>query len=151
MQIFTTIDQLQGAVGTELGPTEWLAVDQERVNGFADLTGDHNWIHVDVDRSRSGPLGGTIAHGYLTLALIPQFSHQLMSLQTEGDRLNYGVEAVRFPHPVLVGSRIRARATIMGIPEVPAGHQLRVRYVIEIEGVDKPGCVAGTIVLLRGA
>jgi len=151
VEVFSSVEELQAAVGRELGPTPWVQVEQASVDAFADLTGDHNWIHVDVERAREGSLGGTIAHGYLTLSLVPQFSHRLMALRTPGIRLNYGVEAVRFPHPVLVGSRLRARATVVGVPEVASGHQLRVRYVIEIEGVDKPACVVETIVLLRPA
>src|SRR5919202_1835664 len=107
MRTFTSIEELSAAVGEDLGTTEWLEVTQDRVDAFADATGDHQWIHVDVDRARSGPFGGTIAHGYLTLALIAHFGPQLYGLQTPGARLNYGVNKVRFPAPVRVGARIR--------------------------------------------
>jgi len=148
MRVFTTFDELDAAVGEELGTSDWLTVDQERVNAFADATGDHQWIHVDVERAAAGPFGGTIAHGYLTLSLIPRFSAQIFSLQTPGARLNYGVNKVRFPHPVRVGAKLRATATLAEVSDVPAGKQMVVRYVVEIGGEDKPGCVAETVVLL---
>ena len=148
MRVFKTLDEVSAASGEELGTSNWLAVDQERVNAFAEATGDHQWIHVDVERAKDGPFGGTIAHGYLTLSLIPQLSTQIFSLETPGARLNYGVNKVRFPNPVRVGKRIRATATIAGVSDVPAGKQLLTRYVIEIEGEDKPACVAETVVLL---
>jgi acyl dehydratase len=150
MRTFTTVDQLTEAVGEDLGTTEWLEVTQERVDAFADATGDHQWIHVDVDRAKEGPFGGTIAHGYLTLSLIPHFSPQLFELDTPGAKLNYGVNKVRFPNPVKVGSRIRATAQILDVGDVPAGKQMVTRYVVEIDGEDKPACVAETVVLLLG-
>ncbi|WP_028659578.1 MaoC family dehydratase [Nocardioides insulae] len=148
MRVFSSNDELAAAIGEELGPTEWFEVDQERVNAFADATGDHQWIHVDVERSESGPFGGTIAHGYLTLSLIPQFSPQLFSLETPGAKLNYGVNKVRFPNPLRVGKRIRAKAAIAGLTDLPMGKQMTVKYTVEIEGEEKPACVAETVVLL---
>jgi acyl dehydratase len=148
LHVFTTIAEIEAVIGTELGVTGWLEIDQERINGFADVTGDHQWIHVDVERAASSPFHGTIAHGYLTLSLVPYFGNQLMSLQTSGTRLNYGVNKVRFPTPVPVGSRVRGRATVVGIPRIPTGHQLTVAYTIELEGAEKPACVAETVVLL---
>jgi len=148
MRTFASNDELAAAVGEELGPTEWLEITQERVDQFADATGDHQWIHVDVERSQAGPFGGTIAHGYLTLSLIPQFSAQLFSLETPGAKLNYGVNKVRFPHPVKVGKRLRATASIAGLTDLPMGKQMTVKYTVEIEGEDKPACVAETVVLL---
>ena len=148
MRVFTSFDQLTGAVGEDLGTTDWLEITQDRVDAFADATGDHQWIHVDVDRAKEGPFGGTIAHGYLTLSLIPQFTPQLFSLETPGARLNYGVNKVRFPNPVKVGSRIRATAQIAEVSDVPAGKQMITRYTVEIEGEAKPACVAETVVLL---
>ena len=106
MRTFTTFDELAGAVGQELGTSEWLTIDQERVDQFADATGDHQWIHVDVERAAQGPFGGTIAHGYLTLSLIPLLGSQVFRLETPGAKLNYGVNKVRFPNPVRVGSRV---------------------------------------------
>jgi acyl dehydratase len=148
MRVFTTFDQLSEAVGEDLGSTDWLEVTQQRVDAFADATGDHQWIHVDVERAAYGPFGGTIAHGYLTLSLIPQFTPQLFSLETPGARLNYGVNKVRFPNPVKVGSRIRANASIAEVTDVPAGKQMVTRYTVEIDGETKPACVAETVVLL---
>jgi acyl dehydratase len=148
MRTFTTFDQLTDAVGEDLGTTDWLEITQDRVDAFADATGDHQWIHVDVDRAKDGPFGGTIAHGYLTLSLIPQFTPELFSLETPGARLNYGVNKVRFPNPVKVGAKIRATAKIDEVSDVPAGKQMITRYTLEIDGEDKPACVAETVVLL---
>jgi acyl dehydratase len=148
MRTFTSFEELSAAVGEDLGTTDWLQVTQERVDAFADATGDHQWIHVDVERAASGPFGGTIAHGYLTLALIPSFAPQLYDVRTPGARLNYGVNKVRFPHPVRVGARIRAGAVLLEVTDVPAGKQLVTRFTVEIEGQPKPACVADTVVLL---
>ncbi|HEX6248832.1 MAG TPA: MaoC family dehydratase [Nocardioidaceae bacterium] len=148
MRVFKTLEELSDAAGQELGTSDWLLVDQERVNAFADATGDHQWIHVDVDRAADGPFGGTIAHGYLTLSLVPMFAAQIFSLETPGAKLNYGVNKVRFPNPVKVGSRIRCTASLGEVTDIPAGKQLTTRYVVEIEGEEKPACVAETVVLL---
>jgi acyl dehydratase len=148
MRVFQSLAELDAAVGEELGPTEWLTISQDRVNTFADATGDHQWIHVDVSRAAAGPFGGTIAHGYLTLSLLPMLASQLFHIDTMGAKLNYGINKVRFPSPVPVGSSIRARATIVAVTDVPAGKQLVTRYVIEIEDAEKPACVAETVVLL---
>ena len=148
MRIIDNFDELVGLTGQELGASEWLEIDQDRVNGFADATGDHQWIHVDVERSASGPFGGTIAHGYLTLSLIPMLGSQVFSLETPGAKLNYGVNKVRFPHPVRVGSRIRDHVTMGEVTDLPSGKQLTLRHTLEIEGQSKPACVAETVVLL---
>lgn len=150
MRTFTSFDQLADAVGEDLGTTEWLEVTQERVDAFADATDDHQWIHVDVERAGQGPFGGTIAHGYLTLSLVPRFNAELFSIDTPGATLNYGVNKVRFPNPVKVGSRIRATAKIVAVTDVPAGRQLVVRCTVENEGQTKPACVAETLALLLG-
>jgi acyl dehydratase len=149
----TVIDGVEGlreAVGRHLGHSSWMEVGQERIDLFAEATGDHQWIHVDVERATQGPFGGTVAHGYLTLSLIPQFTPGLFSLETPGARLNYGLNKVRFPNPVRVGSRIRATASILEITDVPIGKQLVTRYVVEIDGEQKPACVAETVALLIG-
>ena len=151
MRVFRSLDELSAAVGEELGPTDWMTVTQEQVDTFADATGDHQWIHVDPVRAADGPFGGTIAHGYLTLSLVPRIAAELFDLETEGAKLNYGVNKVRFPHPVPVGLRIRGTVTIAELTEIPAGHQMITRYVVEIEGVAKPACVAETVVLLLSA
>ena len=148
MRILDNLDALPGMTGDELGLSDWLEIDQERVDRFADATGDHQWIHVDPERAAAGPFGGTIAHGYLTLSLIPFLGSQVFALETPGAKLNYGVNKVRFPHPVRVGSRIRSRVTMGDVTDLPTGKQLTLRHVIEIEGQDKPACVAETVVLL---
>ena len=148
MRTFATFDEVAAAAGEELGTSDWLLIDQDRVDQFAEATGDHQWIHVDRERAATGPFGTTIAHGFLTLSMIPMLGSQVFSLETPGPRLNYGVNKVRFPHPVRVGSRIRVRVTMGEVTEVPAGRQLTLRHTIEIEDEDKPACVAETVVLL---
>jgi acyl dehydratase len=148
MRVFTTLDQVAEAANTDLGSSEWVTIDQKRVNQFADATGDHQWIHVDTERAKEGPFGGTIAHGYLTLSLVPWLGSQVFTLQTPGAKLNYGVNKVRFPNPVLVGKRIRSHVAIGEVTDIPSGKQLTVRHTIEIEGEAKPACVAESVVLL---
>ncbi len=148
MRVFSTFEEIESAAGEDLGASDWVEVTQEQVDTFADATGDHQWIHVDVERAKDGPFGGTIAHGYLTLSMVPALGSQVMSLETPGAKLNYGVNKVRFPNPVLVGSRIRAHVSIGGVTELPTGRQLTVRYTVEIDGQQKPACVAETVVLL---
>jgi acyl dehydratase len=145
---FTGVDEVVGAVGTQLGETAWLEITQQQVNQFAEATGDHQWIHVDVERAATGPYGGTIAHGYLTLSLIARFGEELFSVEGVTAKLNYGVNKVRFPTPVPVGSRVRAGASIAGAQETPAGVQVSLQWVIELENSTKPACVAETVVLL---
>ena len=148
MRTFTSFDDLTAAVGEDLGASDWLTIEQDRVDAFAEATGDHQWIHVDVPRATAGPFGGTIAHGYLTLSLIPMLGAQVFALETPGAKLNYGVNKVRFPNPVKVGSKIRASAQIADVSDVPAGKQMVTRYTVEIDGESKPACVAETVVLL---
>jgi acyl dehydratase len=148
MRVFTSLDEVAAAQGEELGTTDWVVIDQDRVDKFADATGDHQWIHVDVEKAASGPFGGTIAHGYLTLSLVPWLGSQVFSLETPGAKLNYGVNKVRFPNPVRVGSRVRNTVSVGDVTDLPSGKQLTLRHVVEIEGQDKPACVAETVVLL---
>jgi acyl dehydratase len=150
VRTFTTTEEIAAAVGEDIGPTDWVEIDQDRVNLFADATEDHQWIHVDAERAAAGPFGGTIAHGYLTLSLIPMLTARLFAIETPGARLNYGLNKVRFPHPVRVGQRIRGRASVVSLVDIPAGKQLTVAYTVEIEGETKPACVAETVVLLLG-
>ncbi len=145
---FTGVDEVVNAVGTTLGESEWLEITQEQVNQFAEATGDHQWIHVDVERAAKGPYGGTIAHGYLTLSLIARFGDELFSVSGVTAKLNYGVNKVRFPTPVPVGARVRAGASIANTAETPAGVQVSLNWVIELENSTKPVCVAETVVLL---
>ncbi len=148
MRVFTTLDEVAGAVGEVLGTGEWLTVEQARVDTFADATDDHQWIHVDHERAASGPFGGTIAHGYLTLSLLPALGRTAFSIETPGAVLNYGLNKVRFPSPVPVGARVRSTVTLAACDDVPAGKQVTLRHVVEIDGADKPACVAETVVLL---
>lgn len=150
MRVFHTFDEVAAAAGEELGVSDWVEVDQARVDRFAEATGDHQWIHVDPDRAAAGPFGGTIAHGYLTLSLVPWLGSQVFALETPGAKLNYGVNKVRFPNPLIVGKRIRAHVTLGEVTDLAAGKQLTLRYTIEIEGEPKPACVAETVVLLLG-
>ncbi|MCW2826879.1 MAG: MaoC family dehydratase [Marmoricola sp.] len=148
MRVFSTFEEIEAAAGEEIGTTDWVEITQERVDQFADATGDHQWIHVDVERAENGPFGGTIAHGYLTLSLVPWLGSQVFELDTPGAKLNYGVNKVRFPHPLRVGSKVRAKVAVGEVTDIPAGKQLTLKYVIEIDGQDKPACVAETVVLL---
>jgi acyl dehydratase len=142
-----TIENLRHRIGEEIAVSEWLEIDQNRVNLFADATDDHQWIHVDVDRARrESPYGAPIAHGFLTLSLLARFSGEL--LRAEGVRLglNYGLDKVRFISPVRVGDRLRARYTLGSLTDVDGGVQVSWTATIEIEGTEKPACVAQTLV-----
>jgi acyl dehydratase len=134
------IDEL--TPGLELGPSEWCEILQERVDGFADATGDHQWIHVDPTRAAAGPYGGTIAHGYLTLSMLAGFAFELLPVEDAGAAINYGLNRVRFPAPVPVGSRVRARFTVGEVAEVEGGVQVTMGATVEREGGDKPVCAA---------
>lgn len=143
--LFETPAALLQAVGQDLGYTDWLEIDQQRINQFADATGDHQWIHVDPEKAAAGPFGKTIAHGYLTLSLANLFLPQLMSVQNTSMGVNYGCDKVRFPAPVPVDSRIRGRGEVLSVEEVKGGVQVVVRITIEIEGSDRPACIIDTI------
>ena len=136
---------LLNAVGKHLGFSDWEAVDQQRIDQFANATGDHQWIHVDPDKAADGPFGKTIAHGYLTLSMANLFLPQVMQVDNTSMGVNYGCEKVRFPSPVPVGSRIRGGGEVMSAEEVKGGIQVVVRMTIEIEGADRPACVVDTI------
>ena len=148
MRVFNSLDEVQAAANSEIGTSDWIQVTQEQVDTFADATGDHQWIHVDVERAKDGPFGQTIAHGYLTLSMLPQFSSHVVSIQAPGAMLNYGINKVRFPNPVPVGARVRATLSFLDVTDLPNGKQLIQKYVIEIEGQEKPAAVAETVVLL---
>jgi acyl dehydratase len=147
-RVFGTIDEFRGAQGEVLGAGDWLEITQDRIDAFAEVTGDRQWIHVDPVRAAAGPYGATIAHGYLTLSLIPLLGGRIFTVHGARMALNYGTNTVRFPHPVLVGSRLRAVATLVDVRDVPAGVQAAVRYSLEIDGCDKPACVAETVRVL---
>ncbi|MGW0823232.1 MaoC family dehydratase [Streptomyces sp. NPDC002845] len=135
------LDELKKLAGSDLGTSEWIEITQERINTFADATGDHQWIHVDPERAKEGPFGAPIAHGYLTLALfIPLFT-ELLDVQGVTTKVNYGLNKVRFPSPVKVGSRIRLVGKLASVEDVPGGVQIAVDGTIEIEGGAKPAAV----------
>ncbi|HEY7174760.1 MAG TPA: MaoC family dehydratase [Micromonosporaceae bacterium] len=142
---FASIDDLRGAVGKDLGYSDWLTVDQERINKFADATDDHQWIHVDPVRAAQGPFKTTIAHGYLTLSLLPVLASGLTRVDGIRMGINYGVNKVRFPAPLPVDSRVRAGVEILSVEDVAGGVQVTSRVTIEREGGDKPVCVAESV------
>jgi acyl dehydratase len=150
VRVFVDIEEIVTAAGQDVGRSAWFEVTQDRIDLFAEATGDHQWIHVDPDRARTGPFGSTIAHGYLTLSLLPLLSSRVYTVGPGVTRVNYGVNRVRFPHPVRVGSRVRAVVSFGDVTASPSGTQLVQRFVVEIEGVDRPACVAETVVLLTG-
>jgi acyl dehydratase len=147
-RIFTSADEITAAIGEPLGSSDWLTIDQDRINAFADATGDHQWIHIDAERAAAGPFGRTIAHGYLTLSLVVMLGHEVFEFDTGRPMINYGINKVRFPSPVRVDSRIRATVTIAGVQPVAVGTQVTMSFVIEIEGEAKPACVAETVILM---
>jgi acyl dehydratase len=144
-QEFRSAEELQAAVGKSLGASDWLEIEQPRIDMFADATDDHQWIHVDVERAKGGPFGAPIAHGYLTLSLVNAFLPQLIAVPTATMGVNYGCNKVRFPAPVPVGSRIRAVGEVVDVEPVRGGVQVVVRVSVEIEGGSKPACVAETV------
>jgi acyl dehydratase len=145
--VFESPRDLKSAVGRHLGYSEWLTMEQGRVDKFADATEDHQWIHVDVERAKTGPFGATIAHGYLTLSLVSHFITQIMEVRGFEFAVNYGTNKVRFPAPVKVGSRIRGGAEVVSVEESKGGILSIVRVTVEIEGEDRPGCIAETVSL----
>ncbi|WP_229072825.1 MaoC family dehydratase [Actinoplanes sp. DH11] len=141
--IVNGLDGLKSLAGQDLGHSEWLEITQERVNTFADATGDHQWIHVDVDRAKAGPFGGPIAHGYLTLSLVIPLFSSLLTVEGITMGVNYGLEKVRFPSPVRVGAKIRLRASVVSVEDVAGnGVQSTFDFTVEVDGSDKPACVA---------
>ena len=150
MRVINGLEELETLTRVELGTSRWVPITQDMVNRFADLTGDHQWIHVDVQQAAAqSPFGGTVAHGFLTLSLIPQLTSQIAEVRGISARVNYGLEKVRFPHPVRVGWQVRAVQTVLSSKRLDP-NTLRVlsKVVIEIDGVDKPACVAETVTLV---
>ena len=144
--IFKHPNELLEAVGQTLGESEWLQIDQDRINLFADATGDHQWIHVDPVKAKDGPFGATIAHGYLTLSLVNLFMPQMIDVRGFSAGVNVGMDKTRFLNPVVVGSRIRGTGEIVAVEEVKGGAiQAVIRVTVEIEGKDRPACVVDTI------
>ncbi|EFE71476.1 conserved hypothetical protein [Streptomyces viridosporus ATCC 14672] len=145
MKVFNGIDELEKAVGTHLGYSPWHTVTQQRIDLFADATGDHQWIHVDPEKAAAGPFGTTIAHGYLTLSLIPRLAGQVYRVDGLAMNVNYGCDKVRFPSPVPTGSRVRAGVELLSLAPGPKGVRSTCRVTVEREGADKPVCVAETV------
>ena len=145
MLTISGIEGMRARVGEELGVSDWHEVSQEAIDAFADDTGDHQWIHVDPERAKDTPFGGTIAHGLYTLSLGPQFAYSLYEIEGVAFALNYGYNKVRFPAPLPVGSRLRMRATLTSVDDVPGGAQVTVTQTFEREGGDKPVCVAESV------
>ena len=146
MKTFQTLTELIALVGQEVGTSDWITVTQEQVNLFAQATGDHQWIHVDVERAKAGPFGGPIAHGFLTLSLLPRFFESAFAIAENGMGVNYGLNKVRFTSPVPVGSRLRARMTLLKAEPIDnKGMQMTWAVAVEREGVAKPVCVAESI------
>jgi acyl dehydratase len=144
-RVFTHPKELLNAAGETLGPSEWVAIEQERINQFADATDDHQWIHVDPEKAADGPFGACIAHGFLTLSLVNKFLPQLIEVRNTTMGVNYGCDKVRFPNTVKVNQRIRGAGEILSVEEKSGAVQATIRVQIEVEGEDRPACVADTI------
>ena len=151
MRVLNDRREIKAAEGTELGVSEWVQISQERINFFADATGDRQWIHVDPERASDGPFGATVAHGYLTLSLLPLLSAQVFAFAGDVARVNYGLNRVRFVTPVLVGSKVRNRVQMLQVEDIAKGQKVTLEHTIEIKGSDKPACVAETVTLLMDA
>ncbi|MEH3032928.1 MAG: MaoC family dehydratase [Aeromicrobium erythreum] len=151
MRMLNDRAEIAAAVGEELGVSEWLKISQDRIDLFAEATGDRQWIHVDPERAARGPFGATIAHGYLTLSLLPLLGAQVFAFAGDVARVNYGLNKVRFATPVRVGSKVRNRVHLLDASDVDKGQQVTLRHTIEIRDEDKPACVAETVTLLMDA
>jgi len=145
MLTLTGLDELKAHQGEEIGVSDWHEVTQEAINEFADVTDDHNWIHVDVERAKETPFGGTIAHGYYTLSLAPRFSYDMFKFDGFAFGVNYGLNRVRFPAPMPTGDKVRMRAKLKDVEDIPGGAQLTTELTFEREGADKPVCVAESL------
>lgn len=151
MRIFANLDTVRRAIGETIGPGEWVTIDQAMIDRFAEATGDFQWIHVDCERAAASPLGSTIAHGFLTLSLLPRLGNALYRIDGISARLNYGCNKVRFTAPVKAGQRVRARFTFLAAEDAPQGMRLIIAATVELEGSAKPACVAEQIALLMKA
>ncbi len=141
-RIINGVDELKSLVGQHLGYSDYVEITQDQVNAFADATGDHQWIHVDVERATAGPFGGPIAHGYLTLSLGPMLAPQIYRVDGFTMGVNYGADKIRFPAPVPVGSKLRLGATLVDLTEIAGGIQMKMEFSFEVDGAPKPSCVA---------
>jgi len=150
MLVINGLDDIRGRVGQELGVSDWVQITQEDVNKFAEVTGDDQWIHVDPERAAQTPLGGTIVHGYFTLSLLPKFAYETYTIEGISFAMNYGSDKVRFLSPVPTGSKLRCRSELSSIEDRNGGLLMKVTSTIEIEGSDKPACVAETLTIVFG-
>lgn len=150
MRTFNGLNELSAAVGEHLGSSDWHEITQQQIDQFADATGDHQWIHVDPDRAKDGPFGTTVAHGYLTLSLVPMLMWQVYTVDNLALAVNYGCNKVRFPAPVPVGSRVRAEVELLSVTPSSLGSQVVTRVTVALEGSDKPACVAETVAVMVG-
>ena len=150
-RVFKSLDEFKGAVGEEIGSSDWHTVDQAQINAFADATGDQQWIHTDPDLAAKGPFGTTIAHGYLTLSLLPVLAEQIYDIEGLAFGMNYGANKLRFPSPVPVDSRVRATGTLKETNDIAIGTQAVMNFVIEIEGAEKPALVAEVVYVMAAA
>ncbi len=139
------MDEVRSYVGKELGVSRWVEVTQKEIDAFAEVTGDHQWIHVDPERAKDTPFGGTIAHGYYTLSLAPMFSYEMFSMEGFAFGINYGLNRVRFPAPMPVGGKVRMKAKLASVEEIPGGAQIATELTFEREGGEKPVCVAESL------
>jgi len=151
MRILNDSTEISSAAGQELGVSEWVAITQDRIDMFADATGDRQWIHVDEERAADGPFGATIAHGYLTLSMLPFLGAQVFAFAGDVARVNYGLNRVRFVAPVRVGSKVRSRVEMLEVTDVEKGQRVTLQHTIEIKGQDRPACVAETVTLLMAS
>ena len=148
MRTINGIDEIESLIGQELGVSEWTTIDQDAINTFADVTADHQWIHVDEARAAEGPYGATIVHGFFTLSLIPKFSSEVFSIEGVSIRVNYGLNKVRFLQPVVVGSRLRGKIEVKDVIRGEKGTQVILAHTIEIDGQERPACIAEVVTLL---
>jgi acyl dehydratase len=151
MRTINGLAELKDAEGQELGTSDWHEVTQKDIDTFADVTGDHQWIHVDPERARDTPFGGTIAHGYYTLSLIPRFTEQILKFEGFAFALNYGLDRVRFPSHMPVGGKVRATFKMADVTDIPGGAQIKIEVTLEREGGEKPVCVAETLARVYAA
>ena len=145
MRVFESFREMEALVGQSIGTSEWITVTQQRIQLFADATGDHQWIHLDAERAKAGPFGTTIAHGFLTLSLLPEMSASAMEVRGTRMGVNYGLNKVRFPSPVPSGSRLRGHFKLLKYEPIEGGAQITVEVTMEREGSDKPVCVAESV------
>jgi acyl dehydratase len=151
MRILNDSREIADAEGQELGVSEWVAITQDRIDMFADATGDRQWIHVDPERAADGPFGTTVAHGYLTLSMLPFLGAQVFAFAGNLARVTYGLNTVRFVAPVKVGAKVRSRVDVLEVADIEKGQRVTLQHTIEIRGSEKPACVAETVTLLMAS